>query len=219
MITEPEPEPEPEPPEELLEEVDLGSSSAAPGAAAMTESTALTSLQLSHTSAAPTSAATRQAALPAAPPTSPTSARCVCLVVLAFVLILGTLQFALGADISSALGEALRKSSVAHDSAAVCGLDAAELAYWSQEGVRPERTPSARTERVPDQMPTDRVQVTQDCVDDPSKVLLGSDCAAYSLHPGCEYDLHALYDGAIYGKEFSGTTVGMVCPRTCGLCP
>ena len=217
MITEPEPEPEPEPPEELLEEVDLGSS-AAPGTVATSESGASLSPQPLHAPAATTTASTRQAALESAPQPPLSSARCACLAVAAFVLVLGVLHFALGPGIGGALGAALRKASIAHDSAAVCGLDAAELAYWSKEGIHPDSAPSVLTEPVPDHMPKGHPQSTQECVDDPNKVLLGSDCAAYSLHPGCEHDLHALYDGAIYGKEFSGTTVGMVCPRTCDLC-
>ena len=56
------------------------------------------------------------------------------------------------------------------------------------------------------------------CVDDPKKELLGSDCTAYALHPGCDQDLHALYDGALYGKEYSGITVADLCPKACKVC-
>ena len=107
MITEPEPEPEPEPPEELLEEVDLGSS-AAPGTVATSESGASLSPQPLHAPAATTTASTRQAALESAPQPPLSSARCACLAVAAFVLVLGVLHFALGPGIGGALGHLRR---------------------------------------------------------------------------------------------------------------
>jgi hypothetical protein len=220
VITETEPEPEPDPPAELLEEVDLGPSSA-PGAVPAAGSTPPSS----STSGISLSERVAPLAAPAAPPPppSPSTARCVCVAVaIALVyLVASQLLLVVQPAINTALGKALRQASLSHDSAAVCALDAAELAYWSKEGEGPaESTPADFAATVPAgvQTPKERSQRSQDCADDPQKILLGSDCAAYSLHPGCEHDLHALYDGAIYGKEFAGTTVGMVCPRTCGLC-
>lgn len=217
VITEPEPEPEPEPPAELLEDVDLGSSSPVP--AATTAAAAEVSSSSRPIVRAPSGGGRSTQSKSAATSAPPGRVGCVHLT-LATVLVLAVSQLALAHHtwISTALGAALRQASVAHDSAAVCALDAAELAYWSTEAVSSDPESVASVEPVLAHSVKDLSANTKDCLDDPEKVLLGSDCVAYSLHPGCEQDLHALYDGAIYGKEFSGQTVGMICPRTCGLC-
>ena len=61
------------------------------------------------------------------------------------------------------------------------------------------------------------------CADDPGDgtgvLVKGSDCDSYKLFPGCDHDLHELFDGALYGEEFKGVTVGQICPISCNKCP
>ena len=201
VITEPEPEPEPEPelePELLLEEVDLGVCTPdATGAAPPPAPAALASAGSEHVPPAPAPQHRHVPAAAAAPPPNQSvGGGCLALVALA-----GALVYLAGAG--GKLGEALRRASASHDSAAVCALDLAESSYWAQPR-------EASTEEA--------VALGRDCVDDPSKLLLGSDCAAYSLYPGCAMDLHEIYDGALYGPAFKGQAVRDVCPRSCGLC-
>ena len=55
------------------------------------------------------------------------------------------------------------------------------------------------------------------CVDEEGVLKVGT-CAANKLHPGCDFDLHTLHGGVLYGAEFIGVTVGDICPKTCGRC-
>ena len=57
-----------------------------------------------------------------------------------------------------------------------------------------------------------------DCVDDKAGLLKVGTCAANALHPGCDFDLHTLHGGVLYGPEFAGVTVADLCPKTCGRC-
>jgi len=121
------------------------------------------------------------------------------------------------------LGQALRRAHAgAHDGHAVCGLDLAEQLELSQgdppppDGLPPPAGPVEAS--APAAEGGGPVVDGVLCVDDPKKELLGSDCTAYALHPGCDQDLHALYDGALYGKEYSGRTVADLCPRACKVC-
>ena len=115
------------------------------------------------------------------------------------------------------LGQELRRAHAgAHDGHAVCGLDLAEQLELSQGDPPPPAGPVEAS--APAAEGGGPVVDGVLCVDDPKKELLGSDCTAYALHPGCEQDLHALYDGALYGKEYSGRTVADLCPRACKVC-
>ena len=61
-------------------------------------------------------------------------------------------------------------------------------------------------------------QEDRGCVDDAAAQLKVGNCAANVLAPGCDTDLHTIYDGHLYGPEFAGVTVADICPRACGRC-